>query len=109
MIESGINVVSLQLAGSSLYRFRPWRRRKVGTTQGAILPNGKVLPLAGTESATENNRPASRGVRVKTWGKSPRLPVVTPEAGKPYGLQGQISYGQADASQGGPSWFPHGE
>jgi len=55
------------------------RERKVGTTQGAILPNGKGIPgkPGFTESATENNRPDLVGIRVKTRGKSPRLRMVT--------------------------------
>jgi hypothetical protein len=68
----------------------PMARRKVGTTQGAILPSGKASPQAGTASATENNRLALGEIRVKTWGKSPRVMVVTSSWGKPYGLQGQI-------------------
>ena len=82
--------------------------RKVGTTQSTILPNGKVSGYGhnrsrATESAAENNRrclcfsePDSlkhKQVRVKTWGKSPRVPLATWASGKPYGLQGQICQG----------------
>jgi len=36
-------------------------RRKVGATQGTILPNRKVLKLVETDSATENNRHVALG------------------------------------------------
>ena len=38
---------------------------------------------AGTDSATENNRPALCGIRVKKWGKSPQWLLVTAATGKP--------------------------
>ncbi len=69
------------------------RKRKVGAIQGAILPNGKVPQPAETASATENNRPVAiyrSRIRVKMWGKSPRLRLVTTCAGKPNGLKDQI-------------------
>ena len=68
------------------------RGRKVGATKGAILPNGKVPQPAETASTTENNRLVTFGigVRVKMWGKSPQLRLVTACAGKPYGLKDQI-------------------
>jgi len=85
-----LKAVILQTKPSGCSIVSPQARRKVGTTQGTILPNGKASPLARTASATENNRPASGGIRVKTWGKSLRGRLVTVCWGKPYGLQGQI-------------------
>lgn len=87
------NIVSLHRPAARSAASASVRERKVGTTQGAILPNGKGDPrLRGglTASAAENNRPDLIGTRVKMWGKSPRLTMVTWCAGKPYGLQGQI-------------------
>ena len=45
-----------------------------------------------TDSATENYRPGSSGIRVKTQGKSLRLPAVMQVAGKPYMLKCHVYY-----------------
>lgn len=99
MKRPGIFVVTLQPAGGLLCRFRLWRGRKVGTTQGAILPNwkdiyretGEIPAFAGMDRECHRKLPsASWRIRVKMWGKSPQCVVVTRRTGKPYGLQGQI-------------------
>lgn len=45
------------------------------------------------------------GIRVKTWGKSPRIALVTVQWGKPQALKGQINRGYSALAEykGGPS------
>jgi len=68
--------------------------RKVRTAQSNAPVKSRVSPQAGTDSATENNltpqpplhkveRGSKDRERVKMWGKSPQLLMVTSFAGKP--------------------------
>ena len=88
----GKNAVFLQPNRQAVLSPRPpWQGGKSGQHRVPYFLTGRLSRNpGGTASATENNRPASNGVRVKTWGKSPRVVVVTRQRGKPYGLQGQI-------------------
>src|SRR5690606_25281792 len=58
---------------------------KSGQRRAPRFLTGRVRRLADTESATENIPSASWRMRVKTWGKSPRLCVVTCIAVNPGG------------------------
>jgi len=49
---------------------------------GGISTNAEKY-VEVTESATENNYSASGGEKMKMWGKSPQLLMVTSFAGKP--------------------------
>lgn len=75
-------------AAGQAIAFRFNGRRKVRTAKSNVPRDKRGSRSAGTDSATENNRPGLKtGIRVKMWGKSPRLLMVTSVAGKPYMLK----------------------
>lgn len=80
--------------GRSIASLRKQRGGKSGQHRAACFLTGRYQARKDrvTESATENYR-LSNGVRVKTWGKSPRNVMVTLHWGKPQALKGQINRG----------------